>query len=1516
MQSTYDLEDIYPLSPMQEGMLFHHLLDTSDANYFEQMNCRWSGDIIVEAVEQSMNDLMARYEVLRTVFLHEGFSQPLQLVLKERKVDFKLIDVREECTDKPRREVVSEYCLKDRSQTFNLGKDVLMRLTILHTGEQEYELIWSHHHILMDGWCMGIIFSDFQSIYAGYLGIEKTQLPAVQPYSKYINWLASHEGVSSDDYWSKYLVEYDSQATMLPGNATQEKLPYNKQIHSLEISDDTMSSVTQLSKEHGITLYTLMQTAWGIVLSNYNNTTDVVFGSVVSGRPAEIAGIEDMVGLFINTVPVRVTYDSEDKIIDLLKNVQKVGVSGEEHHYYPLWKIQETNDLGGDLFDHILLFENFPIAETVKDANNASENVYEVDDYDSFDQTNFDLALTITSGATTCVDFEFNASAYQAEYIQSIATHLEQVIKQISLSGGLRIADIEMVTDKEKSLLSQVSNGATIDLPVDKTIVDLINEQVLLTPDQVAVVDGGTSMSYSQLNTESNHLANFLVQEVKIEAGDIVVLHLNKSIELVTSILAIWKTGATFIPVDVNLPNDRISTLLDAIKPNMIITEHELAEINKIARDLDQEIPCLIFGQEISDELELRTNLYSESQLNNYSSNEFINEASQNGLAYLIYTSGSTGQPKAVKIQHRQYLNATLSWRKDYALEDSTVNLLQMANPAFDVFMGDISRSLANGGKMVLCTDQIKLDFPKLASTIEEHQISIFEATPALVFPFLDYLTDNNLSIPSVSLLIVGSDICKFEDFKKHRAELPTDVRIINSYGITETTIDTCFYEEEFQQMSESGIVPIGRPMSGMKVYILNQNLQQQPLNVLGEIYIGGSSVGAGYHNQEELTAMRFIPNPWANGERMYKTGDIGKWLPDYNLELLGRADHQIKIRGFRVELGEIENLLLAHSSVKEAVVVAGENEFGKYLAAYSILEEADVISVKELRDYISNRLPDYMVPAYIIFIEKMPLSTNGKVDRKALPQPSISIDKEARALKTATEQTLADLWSEVLSVNRDIIGTNSSFFELGGHSIKAFHLMNSIQEIFTVRLKLQDLFSNVILSDQARLIDGKDKKEIKAIENIGQKAYFPTSPAQDRLYYQQMLNKDSTVFNNHEALEINGEVQLDRLGKTFKALINRHESLRTSFKFVDGGLTQIIQDEVDFNIEEVELTQNTELEKSLFDFIRPFDLNNGPLLRVGLIKAQDVNLLVFDVHHIVCDGVSLELLVRDFYNIYKGQPLSDLPVRYVDYAHWMKENQVDMEDQMDYWVQKLSGKITPLELPTLHDREEVDIQAADSRSLFIGQELSDAIRALNAETNTSEFMFLISIFYILLEKITASSDIIIGSDVVGRSEDSLKDIVGTFVNLLPLRMQLKEECTYEEFLEGVKSCVLEAYDHQDCQFDDLMNRLGIKAAQNTNPIVQVHFSFDNSVDGEKELTEMDFSPYYNEGTREIQYELELEAARLEEDINITFSYSKQLYDEETIDQLMHYYKNILITVLQQKDISLSAIELESSIEA
>ncbi|MBO3797190.1 amino acid adenylation domain-containing protein, partial [Bacillus subtilis] len=902
------IQDIYSLTPIQKGMLFHSIADPNSSAYFVQNSFDLNGVFDIRLFEQSINALIARHDILRTVFSMSIPKQPLQMVLKSRRFKLKYEDI-SHIDIMDQQDFVKKFEIEDRLEIFDLKRGPLMRITVLKLNPASHRIVWSFHHILMDGWCMPLIFRETFQIYQQLHQGERVVLPDVPAYGTYIEWLEKQNQKKASAYWGNYLRGYDQKIELV--NRNQELQSYNSEFMKFSLGKEETKSLNNIAKKYKVTMNTLLQTIWGITIQKITNSTDVVFGSVVSGRPAEIEGIEQMVGLFINTIPVRVTCNGDDTFVEIMRRNQTNALESSQYDYYPLYEIQSQSEAKQGLVNHIMIFENYPVDQEMDKMDSGNSLPFKFSNLSVHEQTNYDFNIMVIPGENIKIQFQYNSLVYGQKTIKQFKKYIIRTMEQIINDPHLCIKDIDLLSKDDKKQLLLGFNNNQAEYPKDKTIHKLFEKQVERTPNHIAVECQGQGLSYRELNNRANQLARKL-RERGVKSSSIVGIMVDRSLEMIIGIMGILKAGGAYLPIDPEYPSDRIQYMLNDSKSSIILTKKDL--LNKVSTQ--HEI------------ILLESEMFNDDSLLDQSGNLESKSGSED-LAYIIYTSGSTGKPKGVMISHRA-VNNFIYGMSEHIVCEYGKTMLALTTISFDIFVMETFFPLLKGLRVVIASDEEKKDPKLLCEVIAQQGIDLLQATPSTFRMIMTY--DQNLDcLNRIEYILVGG-----ESFSEHLLEKFSKLsqsKIFNLYGPTEATI-WC----TVRNLTNSKSIDIGKPIQNTQILILDKNQNLQPIEVEGELCISGDGLAKGYLNNPSLTKEKFVRHPIEPWKRLYRTGDIAKWLPDGNIKYIGRIDHQVKIRGYRIELCEIESQLLKYEHISETIVTAvkGQEENSSLYAYFT----------------------------------------------------------------------------------------------------------------------------------------------------------------------------------------------------------------------------------------------------------------------------------------------------------------------------------------------------------------------------------------------------------------------------------------------------------------------------------------------------------------------------------------------------------------------------------------------------
>ncbi|WP_253267541.1 non-ribosomal peptide synthetase, partial [Streptomyces sp. NL15-2K] len=1248
------VESIYPLTALQAGMVFHALAEPASAAYREQFSFAVDGADDPGTLARAWQRVVDRSDSLRVAVAWQGVREPVQVVHRRPLVPVRMLDWSDRGPGE-QQDALRELLAADRAQGIDLETPPLMRLTLVRLAPRRVHVVWTFHHLLLDGWSTAALLSDVLAEYAAMSGGGAAARTRTRgPFRTYLEWLAERDHATAVDFWRARMAGF-AQPLRLPYDRVTDQAHLGQSTaHIARVtSDDLSRRIDDFARTHRITVNAVVQGAWALLLSHYCGARDVVFGSTVSGRPDDLPGAEDILGLFINSLPVRVDVDRDRPVAQWLRGLQERQAQSRQHEHIALSDIETDLPAGTALFDSLLVFENYPVS-----AGAAEQYGVSLRDIHVTEATNYPLTLTAYSGDRVSFDLGYDPDLFDTRTAEGIAAHLEHLLATLTDHADTALGMLPLVPEQELRRLEAASVGEST--APRHSVVELFRERVVARPDAVAVVCGDVSLTYRELGERVERLAGVL-RGAGVGVESRVGVCMARSADGVVAVLAVLRAGGAYVPLDPEYPAERLAFMVADSGVRIVLTESTLADRVPVVENVHL----------------LRVDALPTEPVESAA----FEEPPLESAAYTIYTSGSTGRPKGVVISH-----AALSSLLDWALslgEDMFARVFFSTSLNFDVSVFEFFGTLVAGGTLEVARDVLEL-----AEREEGWSGSLISAVPSALAAVV---AEDGLNVTAGHVLMCG------EAFPTSLAERIGQVlpgaRVANIYGPTEATVYATGWFADQEKPPAGAVVPIGRPLSGRTVRLLDARLRPVPVGVWAELYLGGPAVARGYHGRSALTSERFVADPFTPGQRLYRTGDVVRWRPDGVLEYAGRGDDQVKVRGHRIELGEIEAALTRCPGVGQAAVAAREDQPGaKRLVAYLVPEPGAGPTVDAVRAQLAGQLPEYMVPAAFVVLEELPLTANRKLDRKALPAPAARNEETpAVAPRTAAEETLAAIWAEVLGVPRPSVHDN--FFDLGGDSISSLKVVSRIRTALGAALSPRVLFDEPTVARLAAVLTtGEDDTPDSApLVPVARDGALPLSFAQERLWFLDDFAPDSVEYNLMTTLRLTGALDVAALRAAVNGLVARHEALRTTFDSYDGQGVQVVHEMLDVPVRLVEPAPDHVEQALRREATTPFDLRTGPLMRVLLVRTTPTeHILALSLHHIVTDGWSMGVVTRELSALYaaavRGEEavLPGLPVQYGDYAVWQRERLAGdaLEEQLAYWREQLAG-LEPLELPT-----------------------------------------------------------------------------------------------------------------------------------------------------------------------------------------------------------------------------------------
>ncbi|WP_122760505.1 non-ribosomal peptide synthetase, partial [Pseudomonas viridiflava] len=1469
-----NVQDIYPVGPLQAGILYHHLAAGDSDPYLLQPRFTFADETRLDAFCGALQQVIERHDILRTALFWEGLQAPVQVVWRKATLRVDAVEL-QQLDDAPRMDLTQAPLLH-----------------LVHAHDPATGLIAAalrFHHVVMDHVALDVLGQELQGILLG----DHAQLAEPVPYRNYIaQVLQGPDDAAHEAFFREQLGDID-EPTLPYGLAfaSQEDILHEAR---LVLDDALCHKVRDQSRLLGVSAASLMHLAWAQVLGHLSGRESVVFGTVLLGRLHGTEGVERALGVFINTLPLRIELGSQsvrDAVLDTHRRL--TGLLTHEHAQLALAQRCSALPAGAPLFNTLLNYRHSAAHKAADDATVQAWQGIEV--LNAEERSNYPLTLSVDDLGE---GFSFTAQATPGIEPQRICDYLHEALTHVILAleqqPDTDMTQLAILPAAERRELLSVFNDTRRDYTRKQPVHRLFEQRAARHPDRVAAEHGQRSMTYGELNGQANRLAHYLIEQ-GIAPDDHVAIVLPRSLELLIGQLAVSKCAATFVPLDVNAPAERQSYMLDDCQAVCVLTR-STATINAATRRIDL------------DSLDLKGLPSHDPEL----------AQGSDTAAYVMYTSGSTGAPKGVRVPHRGIARLVLN--NGYADFNEHDRIAFASNPAFDASTMEVWGALLNGGQLCVVDHETLVDPVRFSALLIDARISVLFITTAL---FNQYVQQIPQALRGLRLLLSGGERA---DPASYRALLSQaqGLRLFNVYGPTETTTfaTTC----EVRAVSEGDeSVPIGRPIGNTSIYVLDAHQRLAPKGVTGELYIGGDGVALGYLNRPELSVEKFLVDPFSDepGAMMYRTGDLGRWMEDGQLECLGRNDDQVKIRGFRIELGEIVSCLHQLPGIGETVVLAREDEPGnvRLVAYYTSHEEDTLLAPEQMRAHLQANLPDYMVPTAFIELKALPLTANGKLDRRALPKPERSalFGVSYEAPEGEFEVALAEIWAEVLQVER--VGRHDHFFDLGGHSLLAMRMVSQVRQQLGVELPLGELFALGELAAVAAALSGVARSELPSILPVKRDQPMPLSFAQQRLWFLAQMDGGNEAYNIPMALSLEGALDVTALTRALARIVERHETLRSRF-VASGDSAQVLfvptPADARLLVEDIRHAPLS-LDACLrAEAVAPFDLAHGPLIRAHLLQVADErHVLLLTVHHIVADGWSMGVLTQELLALYPAfcqeqpDPLPPLAIQYADYAVWQRRwlTGERLQHQAAYWRQVLEGAPTLLTLPTDRPRPAQQDFAGASLALQLDARLAADLRKLAQRQSVTLYMALMAAWAMTLTRLSGQAEVVIGSPVAGRGRTELEDLVGLFVNTLAVRIDTSGSPSGEALLAQVKARVLEAQDHQDLPFEQVVEVVRPTRSLAHAPLFQTTLNWMPGKHVAVPLGGLVAAPV-EQVSQVSKFDLSLNLSEQGETLVGSLDYATALFDETTAQRYLSYFVQILETLATHDHTRLDRVAL------
>ena len=1381
---------------------------------------------------------------------------------------------------------------------------MLLRTKVLRVSADQHVVLLNMHHIISDGWSVGVLVREVVAFYEAFAsGRAPTLDPLPVQYADYAHWERQWlQGEVLDkqlEYWKQQLA--DVPVLELPADRPRPPVPtYGGTLEGFEVDETLTAGLNELSRRLNSTLFMTLMAAWQTLLHRYSGQSDIVVGSPIANRHQ--AETEDLIGFFVNMLAIRTDMSGNPTFRELVQQVRKTALEAYAHQALPFEKL--IGELQPDR-----AISHTPLVQVVLALQNAPQADLKMLDlklnYVGVDTSTakFDIVVNVYEIENKLsIVFTYSTDLFDAPTMERLGRHFKALLAAVVEDADKRVSELEFLSPEELGRLLVTANDTETACPREKCVDELFNEQVRRTPDAIALVAQEKELTYAELQRRAELLAGQL-QQVGVGPGSCVGIFLDHSIETVVGILGVLWAGAAYVPMDTEHPRTRLAFMIEDAQLSTILTEGRLLE----RLPLPDGLSPILLDEQDWQETGIRADV----------------RATPADAAYVIYTSGSTGQPKGVKISHRALVNY-LWWCRDVYVKNETADFALYSSLAFDLTVTSLFTPLLTGNRLVIYgrSDQ----FP-VQSIVRDNLVDVLKLTPSHLALIKDL--DNRQS--RVKRLIVGGESLSTELAAQIDESFGGRVEILNEYGPTEATVGCMIYRYDRQRDRRSA-VPIGRPAANVQIYVLDEHLNPTPENVIGELYIAGAGLADGYVDRPELTSEKFLANPFIPGTRMYRSGDRARWLSSGEIEYLGRRDEQVKYHGYRLELDEIRSALNLHPQVRDSVVLLRQDHRGEdTLVAYYVARRE--IETGVLREFLLDHLIKETIPNVFMHLTRMPLTLNGKVDYRALPELTELKPKQGEyvAPRTVVEEVVADIWANLLGLQR--VSLHDNFFELGGHSLIATQVMVRVQKTTGVELPLRVLFESPTVAKlavqiEAALRDGTVWTSPPLVP-VARDEELPLSFAQQRLWFLDQLEPGMATYNCPAAVRFSGPLNIAALKQSFNEVVRRHEALRTRFSARDGNPVQVIVQSLELPLPIVDLSGlsaadvETEIDQlSRLEAQRAFDLSADVLLRTTVLRVNaNEHVVLLTMHHITSDWWSIGVLVKEVAALYeayaKGSAviLKPLEVQYADYAHWEREwlqGEV-LDKQLDYWKQQLAD-VPVLELPADRPRPPLPTYGGALEGFDVEPELTAALSGLSRRLDATLFMTLMAAWQTLLHRYSGQSDIVVGSPIANRHQAETEDLIGFFVNMLPIRTDLSGNPTFHELVQRVRETALGAYAHQALPFEKLIEELQPERDARHTPLVQVVLALQNAPQSDLMALDLKLN-YLPVDTNTAKFDIVVNVYEIEDKLSIVFTYSTDLFDAATMQRLGRHFKALLAAVIENADKRVSELEFLSASE-
>ncbi|MCR8842148.1 amino acid adenylation domain-containing protein [Paenibacillus sp. SC116] len=1447
------------------------------------------GKLDVEKLQRAAAILVASHAALRTSFALED-GEVIQII--HNHVPFTI--EYEEWSEQGLDETIASFI-----RPFQLSEAPLFRFKLQQIDVNRHLFLYDFHHSIADGISIGILMNECFELYNG--NVISPSSVEYYDYSDWQNRLIDSEYMNQQEtYWLNQFSEA-VPVLQLPTDFSRPPLQsFDGGQVTITLEPDLGQRLFQFCSGQGVTMHMVLLSAFYILLSKYARQDDIVIGTPVSGRSN--AAFDKVVGMFVNTLPLRNYPEKSKPFTSFLEEIRQSALDAYDNQDFSLEtllnQLHYTRDLSRNpLFDALFVLQNMDANEImlisqnrhVREAEKSGLRLQSCDFKHGI--AKFDLLLEVVEHKKSLfLNLEYASQLFAKHTAERMLQDYCTILQSVLANPNATIAEISLLQEHDRALVVHTFNQTDAEYERNSTLHEWFERQVEKTPEHIAVSYGAEQLTYRELNERANQLARVL-RSKGVGADDLIPIMVERSVEMMIGLYGILKAGGAYVPISPDFPDDRIQYICSDCKAKLVLIQEK--GIHKVA------------GKWAYIAID-------DSQLYVGDGSNLSPVSDARHLAYVIYTSGSTGRPKGVMIEHYSVINRLVWMQKQFPITENDI-ILQKTPFTFDVSVWELFWWSMVGAKVVMLPQGDEKEPARIAATIEQEKINVIHFVPSMLHLFYEYLEahSSESSFNSLRYVFTSGEAL----YKNHVIQFNKLIRshasatLINLYGPTEATVDVTWYDCSRSNIGD--YVPIGQPIDNTRIYIVDDTGNPVPVGQPGELCIAGDGVARGYLNLDALTAEKFVPDIVDSSSLMYRTGDLAQWMMDGNIRYLGRIDDQVKLRGYRIELGEIQSVLLQFEALKEAVVVLREDAEDRYLCAYFVA--ADQVTAEQIKYYLAEQLPTYMVPSYFIELDVMPLTTSGKINRSALPAIEQRANLQQLELPTSgDEKLLVALFEEVL--NKAPLGMNSHFFEEGGHSLKAAKLSNSIYKVFEQHVPISVLFKNpTAAAIHQYLMLHKEEQTEKSIAKQDDRPF--ASPNQKRLFILDRLEKLGVTYNMPACFILEGTLDMIRMQQALQQLVDRHESLRTSFHMIDDEVEIIVHDSLELDVSVTVLTEADDVQAAFDTFVRPFDLVTGPLFRACLYKQSDTkHYLLTDIHHIVCDGISMNIFIRDLFELYKGEVLPSLTKQFKEYVHTASHylSPTKIEQANHYWTDTFKDEVPVLHLPIDNERPPIQSHQGDYILFDINAELAVKLKETSARYGCTMNMMMLAAYFVFLHKYTGEEDIIIGSAMSERVSDEYSDVIGMFVNTVPIRVRLSGAQPFAQHLNVVRDEMLQAMDYQQFPLERIIEQVGVQRDVSRNPLFDTMFIFNQ--DDERgnlsalELDRVTFQPMF---TKTAKFDLTFEVyASSDNEMSIRIEYASVLFAKSRVEQMADHFVSLLQRLCDEAETPLSQVDL------